>query len=211
MLRRFIGVLAGALLVLIPTAPVATAAPPVRLSECSAELFHGDRRLGPDHLPVLGRVGEQLHGYDRTGHRSVGTFLATYYDEAAGSFRFPPQDGYVLRPDGTPIRWQQHLPPGSRIDRYGSEFGAFLAPEGARYASRSIPPQNLVGNPAAGCNYHDYLVVKDFQVDAGPIAPWFFQPGGGLQYQLDGALVPGSPARLNVMWLLDNGYLRRLV
>ena len=168
-------------------------------------------KLGPDHLPVLGTVGEQLHGYDRTGHRSVGTFLATYFDDATGSFRFPPQDGYVIRPDGTPLRWQQHLVPGTRIDRYGSEFGAFLAPEGARYASRSIPPQNLVGTPAAGCNYHDYQVLRDFQVDAGPIAPWFFQPGHGLQYQLESALVPGAPARLNVMWLVDNGYLQRLI
>ena len=48
-------------------------------------------------------------------------------------------------------------------------------------------------------------------MDAGPIAPWFFQHGGGLQYQLDGALVPGAPARMNVMWLIDNGYLQRLI
>jgi len=54
-------------------------------------------------------------------------------------------------------------------------------------------------------------VVRDFEVNAGPIAPWFFQPGGGLQYQLNAALVPGAPARLNVRWLIDNGYLRRLI
>lgn len=70
---------------------------------------------------------------------------------------------------------------------------------------RSIPPQNLVGTPPEGCNYHVYHVLKPFAVDAGPIAPWFHQTGGGLQYQLR-----GGPERLNVLWLLDNDYLERL-
>ena len=43
----------------------------------------------------------------------------------------------------------------------------------------------------------------------GPIAPWFEQPGGGLQQKLDRALVPGDGA-LNVAWLLSNGYLVRI-
>ena len=48
-------------------------------------------------------------------------------------------------------------------------------------------------------------------MESGPIAPWFGQQGHGWQYQLDPALVPGaSPATLNVMWLVNNGYLRAL-
>ena len=78
------------------------------------------------------------------------------------------------------------------------------------YATRSIPPQSLDGNPPAGCNYHIYDVLKPFTVDSGPIAAWFAQPGGGWQYQLDPTLVPDAPANLNVMWLIDNGYLQRL-
>nr|WP_134006437.1 TNT domain-containing protein [Streptomyces sp. 846.5] len=105
----------------------------------------------------------------------------------------------------------QQLLPGQDIDRYGSEYGSFLAPAGLPYATRSIPPQSLDGQPAAGCNYHDYKVLKPFAVDAGPIAPWFNQPGLGWQYQLDTSLLPDGPAQLNVLWLVNNDYLHRLV
>ncbi|WP_424186060.1 TNT domain-containing protein [Actinokineospora sp. G85] len=193
---------------------VAQAAPagtPASLRECSAELYQGDRRLGPEKLPKLGSVGFQLFGYSRTGLQSQEEFLGNYYDSAANSWRYPPQDGYLLKLDGTPIKWEQTLTRGQRIDRYGSEYGGFLAPEGLPYTTRSIPPSNLVGNPAAGCNYHIYKVLRPFDVTAGPIAPWFAQLGGGLQYQLSGALIPNAPAQVNVLWLLDNGYLERIV
>lgn len=193
----------------LASAPPVHAAP-VNPTQCSAELYHDDRRLGPEHLPVLGEVGRQLVGYSRTGSLGEEEFLSTYYDSAAGSWRYPPQDGYELTPDGEPIKWQEPLEEGEVIDRYGSEYGAFLAPRGLPYATRSIPPQNLVGTPAKRCNYHVYRVIAEFDVDAGPIAPWFGQVGGGTQYQLRGALVPGAPERLDVLWLLDNGYLERL-
>ncbi len=207
---RIVPVIAGLLLVLLGIAPVAQAAPP-SLTECSTELYHDDRRLGPERLPLLGPVGSQLFAYSRTGYRPTEVFLDRYYDPAANSWIYPPHDGYALGADGQPIRWTRTLPTGVEIDRYGSEFGGFLAPRGAPYTTRAIPPSNLVGNPAAGCNYHVYEVLTPFDVHTGPIAAWFFQRGGGLQYQLDGALVPGAPERLSVMWLLENGYLERLI
>ncbi|WP_035290207.1 TNT domain-containing protein [Actinokineospora spheciospongiae] len=212
--QRVGAVVAGwvvALTVIAPVAQAETAAAPLSPRECSAELYQGDRRLGPETLPRLGSVGFQTALYSRTGLRSTEDFLGRYYDDAANSWRYPPQDGYVLRGDGTPVKWEQTLFRGQRIDRYGSEFGGFLAPEGLPYTTRSIPPSNLVGNPAAGCNYHIYKVLRPFDVNAGPIAPWFYQLGGGLQYQLNGTLIPGAPGQVNVMWLLDNGYLERIV
>jgi hypothetical protein len=203
-------VLAGLLLVLLGATPVAQAAPP-SFTECSTELYHDDRRLGPERLPLYGPVGSQLYGYSRTGYRPVAVFLERYYDPTANSWRYPPNDGYALGPDGQPIKWTDTLDAGEEIDRYGSEFGGFLAPRGAAYTTRAIPPSNLVGTPAAGCNYHVYEVLRPFDVQAGPIAAWFFQRGGGLQYQLTGALVPGAPAQLNVKWLLENGYLERII
>ncbi|MCC8246906.1 TNT domain-containing protein [Saccharothrix luteola] len=179
-------------------------------TECSAALYQDDRRLGPERLPVAGPVGRQLVGYDRTGGLSEEEFFDTYYDSAANSWRYPPADGYEVDQDGNPIKQQETLNEGEWIDRYGSEYGAFLAPEGLPYTSRSIPPQNLVGTPAENCNYHVYLVTRDFDVDAGPIAPWFAQSGGGRQYQLRGAYVPDAPERLNVAWLLEHDYLVRL-
>jgi hypothetical protein len=184
------------------------------LAECSAAFFDGDPRLGPAGLPVLGIVGIELIGYHRTGRLSPAAFLAQYYNPAAnggaGGWIYPPDNGYVIGPDGRPVEWRERLRAGQRIDRYGSEFGSFLAPAGSLYAERSIPPQSLDSTPPERCNYHDYRVLKDFVVDAGPVAPWFAQPGYGLQYQLDATLIPGAPASVNVMWLVNNGYLARV-
>lgn len=209
-MKRFGALLAGVFLVLFAFSPPAQATP-ASLTECSAELYSGDYRLGPAELPRLGDVGFQLVGYHRTGYRPEAVFLDQFYDDNAGSWLYPPADGYLLDPLGRPVKWVSELLPGQQIDRYGSEFGAFLAPRGLPYTTRSIPPSNLVGTPAAGCNYRVYEVLRPFAVTAGPIAPWFFQSGGGLQYQLSGALVPGAPDRLSVGWLVDHGYLGRVV
>ncbi len=200
---------AGLSLVFLLLVPPAHAAP-TWLHECSAELYAGDSRLGPERLPKLGPVGVQLAGYSRTGHRPVATFLKRYYDTASAGWRYPPADGYALGPDGRPEKWVATLRQGERIDRYGSEYGGFLAPVGMPYTERSIPPSNLVGIPPAGCNYHVYDVLRPFRVHAGPVAPWFFQTGGGTQYQLTSGLVPNAPARLSVLWLVENGYLGRV-
>ncbi|MEZ0112090.1 hypothetical protein ABH920_006109 [Catenulispora sp. EB89] len=181
---------------------------------CSSDFFDGDPRLGPNTLPVWGPVGFELIGYRRTGNLPASQFLATYYNPAAnggsGGWNYPPDNGYVIAPNGQPLEFQLTVSPGTDMDRFGSEYGSFLAPAGLPYAARSIPPQSLDSNPAATCNYHDYQVLKPFTVDAGPIAAWFAQPGGGLQYQLDSKLVPGAPTQLNVMWLVNNGYLGRI-
>ncbi|ANN19335.1 hypothetical protein SD37_29450 [Amycolatopsis orientalis] len=219
LLRRTLTVFAAIGLLLAPvTAQTAAAQTTAQtgaaqagsLTECSEADHHGDKRLGPEKLPVLGDVGFQLIGYRRTGTLTEQRFLDTYYDPAVSSWRYPPKNGYVLRPDGTPIQYVITLTPGKRIDRYGSEYGSFLAPKGSPYASRATPPQSLDSAPAASCNYHAYRVAKSFAVQSGPIAAWFAQPGGGLQYQVDGALLPGSPPSVNVGWLIANGFLERL-
>jgi hypothetical protein len=212
----------GATLLLIAGAAPAAAAStattaPVdwpALTRCSAQDFGGDPRLGPLRLPILGLVGAELIGYRRTGDLTPQRFLDTYYDPTAnggaGGWRYPPDNGYADDPAGDPIEFALPLSPGQVIDRFGSEYGSFLAPAGLRYAQRSIPPQSLDANPAGGCNYHGYRVLRPFTVRAGPIAAWFSQPGGGLQYQLDSTLLPGAPNPLNVRALVDAGYLARL-
>jgi hypothetical protein len=193
----------------------AAAAERTPLAQCSTDFAHGDARLGPAQLPVFGPVGREVIGYQRTGTLDDRDFFATYYDRTAnagaGGWRYPPDNGYQLGVDGKPIEFHQTLVPGQDIDRYGSEYGSFLAPAGLPYAARSIPPQSLDGAPAGECNYHDYRVLKPFAVDGGLIAPWFGQPGLGWQYQLDNTLLPGAPVRLDVLWLVDNGYLARVL
>lgn len=181
---------------------------------CSADLYQGDQRLGPAVLSNSGRVGKELVGYRRTGNLTVAKFLDTYWDGTAnggqGGWIYPKNDGFLSDADDNPIKWTQRLTRGNFVDRFGSEYGAFLAPSGIAYSSRAIPPSSLVSNPAAKCNYSNYRVLRSFKVSAGPIAPWFGQPGRGTQYQLKSDLVPGAPAQLNVMWLISEGYLERV-
>lgn len=181
---------------------------PILSDRCSDAYFHDDARLGPAQLPTVGPVGRELVGYHRTGPYTATAFLAKF--STASGWIYPPADGFVQRPDGSPIEHAQELRPGQQVDRFGSEYGAFLAPAATPYAERSIPPQSL-DNSAVVCNYHDYRVLRPFAVEAGPIAPWFGQPGRGTQYELEAGLVPASDGSINVGWLVANGYLERLV
>ena len=195
----------------VPGASGALGSQATPVDQCSAAYYDADSRLGPRLLPRSGPVGRELLGYRRAGRLTDARLLARYYSPTANSgapgWIYPPDDGYLVAPDGKPVETVQTLTPGTDIDRFGSEYGSFLAPAGSSYASRSLPPSSLDGNPAAGCNYHDYRVARPLAVDSGPIAPWFGQPGYGWQYQLNSALVPGAPTALNVLWLVEKGYL----
>lgn len=93
-----------------------------------------------------------------------------------------------LNPDGTFKCWPENhgfiskdsitLEPGSRIDRFGYDSGDFVSPEGTSYKNRAVPP-GTINKP-----YNAYDVVQPIDVQSGPIASWFNEPGGGLQFQL---------------------------
>ena len=194
--------------------PLSVALRSTASGECSPDYLDADAREGPKDVPSLGILASILFGYDRFAGLGAQEFLSRYYDPSAnggkGSWRYPPNDGYAPGPDGKPIEFQIQLPVGQEIDRFGSEFGAFLAPEETPYGQRALPPQNLdVSDPAYPCNYHLYRVVKTLTVEAGPVAPAFGQSGLGLQFQVVSSLLPGAPATVSVKWLVDNGYLTR--
>jgi hypothetical protein len=220
-LRGFVAVISAGLLLCITgsaTAGAAAVSPasllPTLATACSSSFFDGDSRLGPAQFQQLGIVAPMLFGYNRLAGLTPAQFIATYWDPAAnagaGGWRYPPDNGYLVI-FGRPIEYRATISAGEKIDRFGSEFGGFLAPEDTPYAQRSLPPMSLdVFDPSYTCNYHLYTVIKPFRADEGPIAPAFGQPGYGLQIQLDASLVPGAPASgYNVMWLINNGYLAR--
>lgn len=179
-----------------------------RSVSCSDAFYQNDPRLGPRDLPDSGPVGDELAGYHRTGYLTTTQFLDDYYSAATGSYIYPPELGYALDVNGKPIKFTMQLVPGQAIDRFGSEAGGFLAPEGTPYAQRALPPMSLDNTASASCNYHDYRVLRQFNVTAGPIASWFAQSGGGFQFQLDSSQVPGAPTPLTVLWLVQHGYLQ---
>lgn len=72
-----------------------------------------------------------------------------------------------------------------------------MSPEGAPFDERALPPSS------ADFNYTRYEVVRPIPgVTEGEIAPWFEQPGGGLQYHF--------PPGRDIQWYIDNGYLEKV-
>ena len=184
---------------------------PALRTTCSTAAFANNKLLGPKRLPNAGPVARLLRGWKRLAGFSPRGYLQRFYDRVAKSWRYPPQGGYQLTPLGVPVVGPVALIEGQLVDRFGSEGGTYLSPAGTPYGARGIPPESL--NPFPGgqpCNYYRYRVVKPFSVNSGPIAPALGQPGFGLQYVLSNTLFAGVTERVNVSYLLANGYVERV-
>ncbi|HLP05342.1 MAG TPA: glycohydrolase toxin TNT-related protein, partial [Paludibacter sp.] len=86
---------------------------------------------------------------------------------------YPPNDGFQGE-----IK-QDYLMPGDVVDRIG-EVGPdsrFLSTKSSSVEMRSLAPNT---NTSV---YNQYMVAKPIPVTSGKIAPWFNQPGGGLQFR----------------------------
>ncbi|MDX2598017.1 MULTISPECIES: TNT domain-containing protein [Streptomyces] len=204
-LRALVGSVLASLLLMAGIAPATAQAdrhPAVRGAHCPTAdrgrgtnsppstalqpYFLDDWRLGPRQLPRTGALGKMLRGYHRTDSVSPYWFLGCYWqtDPRTGKsgWWYPDHDGFVLR-DGKPLERTVTLRKGQLVDLFGSGFGNFLAPAGTPYAQRAIPPSNLDSYVEQyPFSYHLYRVREPFSVRAGPIRPWFGQPGLGLQY-----------------------------
>ena len=67
--------------------------------------------------------------------------------------------------------------PGTRINRIGSNpTGRYFSPEGATFGEKALPPfMKLQPNS-------DYIVLKEIPTKEGLVAPWFDEPGMGIQH-----------------------------
>lgn len=161
----------------------------------------GDPRLGPKRLPRRMPLSDITHPYKRFGDLCPSAFLAKW--TVNGSYAYPPANGFQLNTAGQPIQGNMTMLVGTLLDRFGSEYGSFMSPANAPYTQRALPPSNLDTNPSSPeypYNYHVYRVAKEFVVLAGPISPWFGQPGAGTQYYTS----------TNIMGLLAGGFLARV-
>jgi RHS repeat-associated protein len=104
-----------------------------------------------------------------------------------GKLKYPSNDGFL----GTPET--RMLQPGEVVDRYGGtgNNSRFVSPEGTPIDTRSLPNNTNLNL------YERYQVVKPFSVQSGVAAPWFGQPGGGIQYN---TVIP-------IQTLIKQGYL----
>ena len=111
-----------------------------------------------------------------------------YYDQATGEVNWPANDGFAETP------YSQTLGVGTWLDRFGYDGGKYVCPAGISYTMRSCAP-GTEDKP-----YSIFVTKGATTVQAGLIAPWFDETGGGMQY-----LLPDS-----VQNLLDSGNLRRV-
>lgn len=79
-----------------------------------------------------------------------------------------------------------HLPQGTIIDRFGSEFGRYLAPDGTPFADRALPPESVGGD------YNRYMITGNalplrWQIVEGPVEPFYGQTptSGTIQYMIE--------------------------
>jgi Tuberculosis necrotizing toxin len=110
-----------------------------------------------------------------------------YKVDGLGIKNYPPNNGAV---NGT--KNLEYLQKGAQIDRYGSPNGTYASPTGTPLELRSLPPSN------SGV-LNSFEVLKPFPVQSSTIAPWYNQPGGGIQYKLP----------KNINWLLENGFIKQ--
>lgn len=163
-----------------------------------------DRRLGPQIFPWQFPLLSFVSNYERFGQKTPKQFLAEYWDPTkkdkngivVGGWMYGGEndDGFLRIPDpkngvnatklfASPMT----LPVGLKVDRFGSEYGTFIAAADAPFAQRSLPPDALnTCKDATKCTpdeqahpqaYHIYTVIKELPVCGGPAAPWFEQPG----------------------------------
>ena len=88
----------------------------------------------------------------------------------------------------------KHLMPGDIVDRFGQENGKYLAPINTAAEKRALPYDTDLSD------YHQYEVLKPFQVEESVIAPAFGQPGGGIQYR----------SNVSIQKLLKRGIIKEI-
>ncbi|MEU8896232.1 TNT domain-containing protein [Nocardia sp. NPDC048505] len=81
-------------------------------------------------------------------------------------------DGFATAEGRAPIR----LEPGRIVDSFGPTFGKLLYATETPVSARSLPIDYL------SSGYRRWRVKTPTPVWAGPVAPWFGQPGGGEQF-----------------------------
>ncbi|WP_244229287.1 glycohydrolase toxin TNT-related protein [Streptococcus suis] len=85
------------------------------------------------------------------------------YLKADGTIDWPPEDGFVLRADGSADKTEATLRAGDVIDRYGSPHGAFTSPvidgDILDYDTRGLP------YPESYQAYHQYEITTDITIE----------------------------------------------
>lgn len=133
-----------------------------------------------------------------------------YYNQTTGEPIWPGQNGDPNIDGFLNGKYEDtKLRPGEQIDRYGGNNGTFFGDEGTTIPERAMAPNSDFSK------YNKYVVAREMPVRKGKIAPWFDQPGGGIQYQIDPGFVSSIKSKLRpkedfIDGLIRMGYLDRI-
>lgn len=133
-----------------------------------------------------------------------------YYNQTTGEPIWPGQNGDPNIDGFLNGKYEDtKLRPGEQIDRYGGNNGTFFGDEGTSISERAMAPNSDFSK------YNKYVVAREMPVRKGKIAPWFDQPGGGIQYQIDPGFVSSIKSKLRpkedfIDGLVRMGYLDRI-
>ena len=133
-----------------------------------------------------------------------------YYNQKTGEPIWPGQNGDPNIDGFLNGKYEDtKLRPGEQIDRYGGNNGTFFGDEGTSIPERAMAPNSDFSK------YNKYVVAREMPVRKGKIAPWFDQPGGGIQYQIDPGFVSSIKSKLRpkedfIDGLVRMGYLDRI-
>ena len=163
----------------VMTTPLGAGQPPHLYTPESVKKCQSDYMEVLDAFKILAfyQLAARLDPFDANGNIKFKADKYTKFYNTDGTVIWPPEDGFYK---GHRLRTEVKV--GDIVDRYGPETGYFLSPEGVPIEMRSLKPGTAFGE------HHKYLVRKPFSVDSGLAAPWFCQPGGGVQYQCDRAI-----------------------
>lgn len=87
----------------------------------------GDTRLGPKMLPTDLPLSTLIGSYQRFGGLCPGDWLKLWTDKTTGKFVYPPLDGFEVMTNGKALFGNVTLLAGTRVDRFGSEYGTYAS------------------------------------------------------------------------------------
>lgn len=135
----------------------------------------------------IGKSNKQISGLEKLYENleppykgGTGTEIVPYY---------PPNNGAIKGTEKL-----IYLEKGQIIDRYGKTSGKYFAPAGTPIEMRALPYGTDLSN------YHQYEVIKPFEVESSIIAPAFDNIGLGTQYR----------SSVSVETLLKHGIIREV-
>lgn len=92
-----------------------------------------DPRLGPKRLPRRLPLLSFVSDYDRFGGQTPGAFLERWTEN--GHYVYPPHNGFQLNDAGQAILGNMTLVAGTKVDRFGSEYGNYKTPHACELSS----------------------------------------------------------------------------